>query len=102
MASTDPVALDYHSAKYILYPNSGIRFHNPEAHDSPTHQYIKACADHGGGIFDERQVALVSYDHRAGRLQRDDEAAIIGEKEWGSDPKALGKYLLMRFGAALL
>ncbi len=102
LASTDPVALDYHSAKYILYPNSGIRFHNPEAHDSPAHQYIKACADHGGGVFDERKVALVSYDHKAGRMQRDDEAAVMGARVWGSSPKAIGKYLLMRYGAFLL
>jgi hypothetical protein len=102
LASTDPVALDYHSAKYILHPNSGIRFHDPEAYDSPTHQYIKACADHGGGIFDEHRVSLVSYDYRTRRMQRDDEAAIIGEKEWGRDAKAIGKYLLMRYGAFLI
>ena len=102
LASTDPVALDYHSAKYLLHANSGIRFHNPDAFDSPTHQYIKACADHGGGIFDERKVKLVSYDHKSKRMQSDDEAAVIGDKEWGSDPKALGKYLLMRYGAFLL
>jgi hypothetical protein len=102
LASTDPVALDFHSAKYLLYANSGLRFHNPEALDSPTHQYIKACGDHGGGIFDESKVALVSYDHKFKRLQRDDEAAIVGEKKWGTNPKALGKYMLMRYGAFLL
>lgn len=102
LASTDPVALDYHSAKYLLFPNSGIRFHDPDAPESPTHQYLKACADHGGGVFDERRVALVSYDHRAGRLQRADEAVVKGRKIWGSDPKAIGKYLLMRYGAFLL
>lgn len=102
MASTDPVALDYHSAKYLLHANSGIRFHDPEALDSPAHQYIKACAQHGGGIFDESKVALVSYNHKTKRLQGAGEAAIIGEKEWGTNPKALGKYMLMRYGAFLL
>ena len=29
LASTDPVALDYHSAKYVLYPNSLITFSRP-------------------------------------------------------------------------
>jgi hypothetical protein len=102
MVSTDPVALDYHSAKYLLYPNSGIRFHDPERPDSPTYQYIKACADHGGGIFDESKVGLVSYDHKVRRLQQDCEAVIIGDKKWGSNSKALGQYLLMRYGAFLL
>ena len=101
-ASTDPVALDYHCAKYILYPNSNNMFHHPDDDSSPTYQYIKACADHGGGIFDESKIALVSYDHKAGRMQGDDEAAVIGEREWGSDVKAIGKYLLMRYGAFLL
>ena len=51
LASRDPVALDYHSAKYLLYPNSKISFHDPDAPNSPTHQYLKACSDHGGGIL---------------------------------------------------
>jgi len=102
LASTDPVALDYHSAKYLLYANSGIRFHDPDAPESPTHQYIKSCAVHGGGIFDESKVAMVSYDYKTGRMQRNEEATVIGEKEWGTDLKALGKYLLMRYGAFLL
>ncbi len=102
LASTDPVALDYHSAKYLLYPNSKIRFHNPEAHDSPTNQYLKACSDHGGGIFDERQVKLVSFDHKAGRMQHDEEAVVVGEKIWGKTPKDIGKYLLLRYGSFFL
>jgi hypothetical protein len=102
LASTDPVALDFHSAKYVLYPNSMIRFHDPEPSDSPAHQYIKACSDHGGGVFDERHVALVSYDNEADRMQDDHEAAVIGKKIWGNDYKAIGKYLLMRYGAFLI
>lgn len=101
-ASTDPVALDYHCAKYILYPNSRTMFHHPDDINRPTHQHIKACAEHGGGVFDESKVALVSYDHKSKRMQRDDEAVIVAQKEWGSDPKALGKYLLMRYGAFFL
>jgi hypothetical protein len=30
LASSDPVALDYHAFKYVLYPNSGIKVHNPD------------------------------------------------------------------------
>jgi len=102
VASTDPVALDYHSAKYILYPNSGIKFHNPDEEKSPSRQYLMACAEHGGGEFDERKVAVKSYDFKAGRLQNDDELAVIGEKEWGTNSKAIIKYLGLRYGSFLL
>ena len=102
LACTDPVALDYHSAKYVLYPNSGIRYHTPDDPESPTHQYLQACARHGGGTFDESEVVVRSYDIGAGRFQRDDEMVIHVEKEWGRDPKALGKYFLMRYGSFML
>ena len=102
LACTDPVALDFHSAKYVLYPNSGIRFHNPDDPESPTHQYLKACAEHGGGIFDEGKVAVKSFDVRAGRLQSDDELVIAGDRQWGTDPKAILKFLLLRYGNAFL
>jgi hypothetical protein len=102
LACTDPVALDYHSAKYVLYPNSGIRYHNPGDPACPTHQYLQACARHGGGIFDEREISVRSYDIGAGRFQGADEMIVTGEKEWGRDPKALGKYFLMRYGSFLL
>jgi len=102
LACTDPVALDFHSAKYFLYPNSGLRFHNPDVLESPTHQYLQACARHGGGIFDERQVGVSSYDIGAGRFQREDERDVYAEKAWGRDPKTIGKYLLMHYGSFLL
>jgi hypothetical protein len=102
LASTDPVALDYHAAKYLLHPNSGIRFHNPEDPNSPTHDYLRACSRNGGGVFDESRVAVKSFDLSAGRFQREDEMMIMGDREWGSDIKAIGKYLLMRYGSFLL
>ena len=102
LACTDPVALDYHSAKYVLYPNSGVRFHNPDDPASPTHQYLKSCAEHGGGVFNEGKVAVKSFDARAGRLQSDDELVIAADRQWGTDPKAILKYLLFRYGSAFL
>jgi hypothetical protein len=101
LACADPVALDFHAAKYLLHPNSGIKFHSPEDPNSPTCQYLKACADHGGGVFDESRVAVTSFDLRAGRLQTGDELVVAAEKEWGRDAKTLGKYLLMRYGSFL-
>jgi hypothetical protein len=35
LACEDPVALDYHATKYILFPNSKIAFHNPDNPESP-------------------------------------------------------------------
>ena len=102
MACIDPVALDFHSAKYVLHPNSGIRFHNPDDPESPTHQYLKACAEHGGGIFDEGKVAVASYDIQAGRLQPDDDLVVMGDRQLGTDPKAILKFLLFRYGSAFL
>ena len=102
MACTDPVALDFHSAKYVLYPNSGIRFHNPDDPESPAHQYLKACAEHGGGIFDEEQGDGEIMEFTKGRYETDDELVILGEKEWGTDPKAILKFLLFRYGSFLL
>jgi hypothetical protein len=102
LACTDPVALDFHSAKYVLYPNSRVRFHNPDDPESPTHQYLKACAEHGGGIFDEGKVAVKSFDLRAGRLQTDDELVVMADRQWGTDPKAILKFLLFRYGSAFL
>lgn len=102
LASTDPVALDYHSAKYILYPNSGIKFHNPDDEESPAHQYLKACDRQGGGTFDEGKVAIESYDFKSGKLQNDFQLAVIGQKEWGSKLKPILKYQAMRYGSFLL
>jgi hypothetical protein len=102
LACADPVALDYHSTKYILYPNSKVSFHDPDSPASPLHQYLKACADHGGGEFEERKVAVKSYDLKTGRMQKDDELVVLGEKEWGSNPKAILKYLVLRYGSFLL
>lgn len=99
LASTDPVALDYHSAKYILYPNSRIKYHNPDDPQSPAYQYLKGASEHGGGILDESRVAVRSFDVAAGRFQRDDDLAVVlGDKEWGTNPKAILKYMVLRSG----
>ena len=102
LACTDPVALDYHSSKYVLHPNSSIKYHDPDDSQSPTHQYLKECSKRGGGILDERKVDVKSYDFRTGRFQDDDELFVIGAKEWGLNPKSLIKYLLYRFGHFLI
>ena len=102
LASTDPVALDYHACKYILHANSHVPWHDPDQENRPTAQYLRACAEHGGGIFDERQVAVHSYDANAGRMQNKDELAVFGRIEWGSHMRTIAKYLLMRYASFLL
>ena len=96
LVSTDPVALDYHATKYLLYPNSNIPIHNPDNEDSPLNHYLVKCAEHGGGVFDETQVVVKSYDLKTNSFQTDDNLAIIGETTWGSHLKTLYKYLKFR------
>jgi hypothetical protein len=102
LASTDPVALDSHSTKYVLFPNSKISVHNPDDPYSPMQQYLVKCAEHGGGEFDEAKVAVKSFDFKTGRFQKDDELVVMGEKEWGRNPKMILKYLALRYGAFFL
>jgi hypothetical protein len=97
MACTDPVALDYYAAKYLVYPNSRISIHNPDYKKSPVREYLQKCVEHGGGTLDERDVAVKSYDFRTKTFQDDADLVVIGEREWGSDPKTLLKYTLLRY-----
>lgn len=96
VASTDPVALDYHASKYLLAPNSKIWFHNPDNPKSPLHQYLKKCEEHDGGVFNEKYVAIRSYDFMHKKMQNDNELTVLAEKIWGTHPKSLLKYFLYR------
>ena len=96
LISTDPVALDYHATKYLLYPNSGVPIHNPDNENSPLNHYLVKCAEYGGGIFDETQVTVKSYDLKTKSFQADDNLVVIGETTWGSHLKTLYKYLKFR------
>jgi len=96
IASTDPVALDYHASKYILFPNSKLPIHNPDNKHHPAYQYLKKCAENNGGIFDEQFVKVESFDFNTKSFQKDNERVIIGEKIWGTNIKQLLKYLILR------
>ena len=97
LACEDPVALDYHATKYLLYPNSMAPIHNPDDKDSPLREYLMKCTEEGAGIFDEGNVKVVSYDFEKRALQDDSELVVMGEKEWGSNPKTIMKYLLLKY-----
>jgi hypothetical protein len=96
LGSTDPVALDYHAARYLLYPNSKISVHNPDDPKSPLHQYLLKCSEKDGGEFDEKHVEVKSFDFGKHRLQDDSELLVVGEKEWGRNPKMILKYMVLR------
>jgi len=96
LASRDPVVLDYHAAKYILYPNSKCRIHSPDDKKSPLHQYLAKCSEEGGGIFDEQYVEVKSHDFKTNKPQQDHELAIKATKHWGTNPKMWGKYIVLR------
>jgi len=97
LASSDPVALDYHSTKYLLYPNSGISVHNPDDTKRPIHQYLANCAKKGGGFLNENHVGVISHDLKTKKFQGNDDLEIIGKKTWGQDPKNWMKYLVLRY-----
>jgi len=97
LASIDPVALDFHATKYLLFPNSKIPVHNPDDTLTPLYQYLIKCSEQGGGVFDEKHVAVKAYDFKTNGFQGDDELVVIGKKTWGRDLKNLMKYLVLRF-----
>ncbi len=96
LASTDPLALDYHVAKYLLYPNSRIRVHDPEFREGPLRQYLETACQAAGGCLKEGDVAVHSFDLGRGRQQRAEELPVCGDIVWGRDPKGLLKYLYLR------
>jgi hypothetical protein len=99
LACTDPVALDYHATKYLLYPNSRISIHNPDDKQSPVHQYLVACEKEGGGLFDETHVGINSYDMQTKEVREHGDLRVTGKKMWGSDVKTIMKYLFLRYWA---
>ncbi len=96
LACSDPVALDYHAFKYILYPNSGISVHNPDNIHGPLYSDLKKCAEIAGFQFDEKHVAVNSYDFTDPAGLKGGSHVIIAKTKWGTDVKSLLKYLYMR------
>jgi hypothetical protein len=97
LASKDPVSLDYHSTKYILYPNSRIPFHNPDEKKGPLNQYLTKCAEAGDCALPAGSDRTLSYDFMVNAIQEGKDLAIYGEKTWGSSFKPILKYLYMKY-----
>lgn len=99
IASRDPVALDYHATKYLLYANSRIDRHNPDNKGGPLYHDLKRCAELTGHILDESKVKVISWDFKAHALQGDGQLAVSAPVEWGSDWRMLVKYGLFRWAS---
>jgi hypothetical protein len=97
LASTDPVALDYHAARYILFPNSNLAIHNPDNQKGPLCPYLVKCAESSGDVLDDIKVEVKSYDFKKKTFQKNDELVISAPTHWGSNPKAILKYLILRY-----
>ncbi|MGA1871753.1 MAG: hypothetical protein ACMUJM_24775 [bacterium] len=97
LACKDPVVLDYHATKYLLYPNSKIPIHNPDNKNGSLYHYLKKCAEVTGFVFDEEHVAVKSYDFYSKKLQDESELVIRSDRQWGHDFKMLMKYFIMRY-----
>jgi len=93
----DPVALDYHASKYILYPNSGLEIHNPDDMNSPTHQYLVKCSEQGGGILNERYVDVKSYDFDTKAFQDDSDLIVVSRKKWEFSLRNFMKYFTLKY-----
>jgi hypothetical protein len=102
LAGIDPVALDYHAAKYILYPNSRCGRHDPDWENGPLSQYLLNCAEAAGYQINENGVKVTSYDFAGKRLQNVKNMTVYGNINWGNDLKALAKYFLFRFENGIL
>ncbi len=97
LAGSDPVALDYHAAKYILYPNSRLKIHNPDDKNSPLHQYLIRCSRSLGGYNKDSIGEIKSFDFKTKEMQKEYELTVIGDKIWGNNIKNIAKYLVLRY-----
>ncbi len=65
LASTDPVALDYYGAKYLVYPLSqNSKYHDPDNPKSSVRKFLQLALEASGeGTLDENRVKVHIYDH---------------------------------------
>lgn len=67
MAGTDPIALDYYGAKYIVYPLSRNRdHHDPDNPHSPVRRFLDLALDTlGEGTLDESMMVFNEFDFKS-------------------------------------
>jgi hypothetical protein len=66
LAGTDPIALDYYGAKYLVLPLSRDRkYHDPDNHKSPTRRFLNLTIETlEEDIIDENRMKIHEYDHQ--------------------------------------
>ena len=64
LASTDPVALDYYGAKYLLHPLGGpaVHLNNPDNMHGPFRKYLELCSEISGCVLNEKKMKIKKYD----------------------------------------
>jgi hypothetical protein len=72
LGSTDPVALDYFAAKYVLLPLGGTRaaYNNPDNPRGTFHKYLKLCQAQGIGTLNESEIVLHRFDFNHENLKK--------------------------------
>jgi len=68
LASTDPVALDYHAAANVLYPatvDAGApdyyrKLNNPDINDGPLRNFLQECRRELGGTLDPDKIEIIT------------------------------------------
>jgi hypothetical protein len=65
LASTDPIALDYYGAKYLVYPLSKNKeHHDPDNPKSPIRKFLDlALKTLGEGTIDEKSMKIYEYNY---------------------------------------
>jgi len=63
LASKDPIALDYYGAKYLLYPLSNEKYHDPDNPQSCVRKFLELALEASGdGTLDERLMRINEHD----------------------------------------
>jgi uncharacterized protein (DUF362 family) len=67
LASTDPVALDFWGAKYVLLPHTPDdypkkHYHDPERTDREFYKYLNECHQQGVGTMNEQWMIVELFD----------------------------------------
>ena len=64
----------------------------------PLFPILVKYTESNGGYLDETKVEVKSYDFKTKAFQKNDELVVSAPTHWGSDPKAILKYLVLGIG----
>ena len=70
LAGTDPIALDYCSAKYFLFPLSHKKYHDADNQKSSTRKFLELAREAlGEGTLDEAKIKIRVHDYSEERRE---------------------------------